>query len=70
MRDKNKTERGGDGADSVGDALSGIHLCAADGCEELLAVISSGGGGGGETLNIESAVNFSRGPRNSKSVLG
>lgn len=52
----------------MGDALSGIHLCAADGCEELLAVISSGGGG--ETLNIESAVNFSCGPRNSKSVLG
>lgn len=28
---------------------------ASDGCEELLDVISAGGG---ETLNIESAVNF------------
>ncbi len=28
-----------------------------DGCEELLDVISAGGG---ETLNIESAVNFTR----------
>ena len=33
-------------------------MCAGpDGCEELLDVISAGGG---ETLNIESAVSFTR----------